>query len=208
MDDRCEPVRETLSAWLDGEDGVVSPDVATRHLEVCTGCRGYQGALVGAQRRLRVRPAMVVPDLSEPILVADAARRERALRARAARGLVGVVGLVQLTLAVPLLLGVVEPELHLARHLGALELGLGVGLLVAALQPRRAAGVLPIAAVVATVSVVSAALEIQRGHTTLLAESVHLLEAVAVLGLWLLVRVVGAGAGARRGAWPAAATSS
>lgn len=202
MDDRCEQVRETFSAWLDGEDGVVSQAVATRHLDACAGCRRYEAALAGAQRRLRLRPALVVPDLTEPILVADAARRERELRARAARTLVGLVGLVQLALAVPLLLGVVEPELHLARHLGALELGLGVGLLVAAVQPRRAAGVLPIAAVVATVSVVSAALEIQRGHTTLLAESVHLLEVVAVLGLWLVVRAVGAGA--RRSASPAA----
>ena len=201
MDDRCEPVRETLSAWLDGEDGVISQAVATRHLEVCADCRRYEVAVAGAQRRLR--PALVVPDLTEPIVVADAARRQRELRARAARGLVSLVGLAQLVLAVPLLIGLVEPELHLARHLGALELGLGVGLLVAALQPRRAAGVLPIAAVVATVSVVSAALEIQRGHTTLLAESVHLLEVAAVLGLWLLVRAVRAGG--RRPAWPAAA---
>lgn len=193
MIDPCEPIRETLSARLDGEDGTVPEATATRHLEACAACRRYEAGLAGAQQRLRLRPALVVPDLTGPILAADAARREREHRARAARGLVGVVGLVQLALAVPLLLGLVEPGLHLARHLGALELGLGVGLLVAVVQPRRAAGVLPIVAVVATVSVVSAGLEIQRGHTTLLAETVHLLEAVAVLGLWLLVRAASAG---------------
>lgn len=192
MHDRCASVRETLSAWLDGEDGTVSEVTATDHLATCADCRGYQVALADVGRRLRVQPAMAVPDLSDRILVAVADRRARDYRARAARSLVGLVGVAQLALALPLLLGLVEPDLHLARHLGALELGIGVGLLVAALQPRRAAGVLPIAAVIATVSVVSAALEVQRGHTTLLAESVHLLEVAAVVGLWLLVRTVSA----------------
>lgn len=194
MPDRCAPVRETLSAWLDGEQGSVSQAAATEHLATCHACRAHRAALADAGRRLRVQPAPPVPDLSDRILSAVAEQRGHEHRARAARGLVGLVGLAQLVLALPLLLGLVEPELHLARHLGALELGLGVGLLVAALQPRRAPGVLPIAAVVATVSVVSAVLEIQRGHTTLLAESVHLLEVVAVLGLWALIRAVPAGA--------------
>jgi predicted anti-sigma-YlaC factor YlaD len=83
---------------------------------------------------------------------------------------------------------VTAPALHLGRDLGALELALGIGFLVAAYQPHRAAGVLPIAAVAAGVVVVAVAIDLIAGRTSLLAELTHLSELVGVVALWALTR--------------------
>lgn len=188
----CTPVREAVSARLDGEDHPLPVTEVHAHVVSCEACAAFETALAGVTRRTRVATAEPVPDLTAPILVALAEDREANVDRRMLelRWLVALAGAVQLLLAVPALVGVISPDVHVGRDLGALQLALGVGLLFAAWQPRRSAGVLPIAVVVALGAVVTAAFDVATGVATLTAELAHVSEVVGVLALWALRRRV------------------
>lgn len=64
----CEQAREALSASLDGEQLPVEERVLQAHLSTCPSCRDHRVQLEQLNRRLRVRPATPVPDLTEQIL--------------------------------------------------------------------------------------------------------------------------------------------
>ncbi len=126
---------------------------------------------------------------ADPVARATAAASDRRRRRlRDLRILVGLAGGAQLITALPVLLGVIGPDLHLGRDLGALQIALGVGLLFAAVQPRRAAGLLPVVAVVVGVTLVTASVDVATGGASLAGELTHLSELVGVLALWGLVR--------------------
>jgi predicted anti-sigma-YlaC factor YlaD len=188
----CRTVREALSAHIDGERHPL-PDVEVeRHLDGCRDCTTYLDGVVGLGRQLRVGEAVEVPDLTAPILVALAEDRQAVATGWTSRlrGLVALAGAVQLALALPALLGVVGPDVHLGRDLAALQLALGVGFLVAAWQPSRAAGLLPVAVVVGVVTVITAGVDVAAGNASLGAETAHISEIVGVLALWALRRRV------------------
>jgi predicted anti-sigma-YlaC factor YlaD len=186
----CSAVRESLSARLDDEVPPLATAAVDRHLGGCHACARYATDLQGLHREARVAVADEVPDLTADILVAVTAQQQLAVgrRTRELRVLVAVAGVVQLALAVPVLLGLLGPAAHVGRELGALQLALGVGLLVAAWQPWRAAGVLPVAAVVASTTVVAGIVDVASGAATLTGELVHLSELAGVLALWALRR--------------------
>ena len=191
----CRTVREALSARLDGETHPLPDSEVDRHLDTCAACTDHLDDVVDLGRHLRVGAAVEVPDLTAPILVAlaeDRAAVETGWTSRL-RGLVALAGAVQLALALPALLGVVGPDVHLGRDLAALQLALGVGFLVAAWQPSRAAGLLPVAVVVAIVTVITAGIDVAAGNATLVAEVTHLSELVGVVALWALHRRVPSG---------------
>lgn len=64
----CAQAREALSASLDGEQLPVEDGVLQDHLSSCPACRDHRAQLEQLNRRLRVRPAKRVPDLTEQIL--------------------------------------------------------------------------------------------------------------------------------------------
>lgn len=186
----CAVIREAMSSAADGEDTPLPESEVARHVADCPGCARYADALPGVIRRTRVGTAAPVPDLTASVLVALAEDRAHRAGPRVTelRWLVGLAGLVQLALALPALFGTVGPDLHVLRELGALQLALAIGFLVAAWQPSRAAGVLPIAAVVAVAAVGIAVLDVATGLATVTGELVHLAEVVGVVALWLLQR--------------------
>jgi predicted anti-sigma-YlaC factor YlaD len=188
--DRCAPVRESISALLDGEEAPLGGEAVDRHLEVCASCAAHASGVERVHRSVRVTRAVDVPDLTADVLLAvtEATQQRAGRRVRELRGLVALAGGVQLVLALPFLLGIAGPDLHVGRDLGALQLALGVGLLVAAWQPWRAAGVLPIAAVVAAITVIAGVVDVATGAATLGGELVHLSEVVGVAALWALRR--------------------
>jgi predicted anti-sigma-YlaC factor YlaD len=188
----CRTVREALSARLDGEEHPLPDDEVDRHLAACAGCTENLDAMAGLDRRLRLTEAFEVPDLTAPILVALAEDRSAAATVWATRlrGLVALAGTVQLALALPALLGVGAPDVHLGRDLAVLQLALGVGFLVAAWQPSRAAGLMPVAAVVGIVTLITAGVDVIAGTASPVAESAHLSEIVGVVALWALRRRV------------------
>lgn len=186
----CAPVREALSAHLDGEVTAVPLPDAREHATACVPCGRFAERLPTVTRQVRVSAAEPVPDLTAPILVALADDRASVgdRRVRDLRGVVGLAGAVQLALALPVLLGAWVPVAHLGRDLGALEFALGLGLLLAAYQPHRAAGVLPIAtAAVAMVSLL-VLVDLVAGRAAVVSELTHLAEIVGVAALWALTR--------------------
>lgn len=197
----CRSVREAVSARLDGEPQPVAAPQVREHLAGCAACARFADALAALAQRPAARadqPAAQPPDLTERILAARAAELAAAPASTrpavdgppsgAVRALVVLAGTVQLLVAAPALLGLVGPDLHVGRDLGALQLALGVGLVLAGLQPHRAAGVLPVAAAVAGATLLTITVDVTAGAATLAGELTHLSEFVGVVALWLLAR--------------------
>jgi predicted anti-sigma-YlaC factor YlaD len=190
---RCDRAREALSARLDAELADTEADALTSHLGTCAPCRAYATELDALHRVVRVRAAEPVPDLTPSIMAASADRLPRA-QAKApiewARYGLLAVGTTLLLLAMPLLAWGEEKgtPLHAARELGAFGLALAVGMVVAAWQPHRASGMLPMALALAAGLTLTAVADVIAGRAPALAESHHLLELVGVALLWQLAR--------------------
>jgi len=204
----CDRCRAALSATLDGEDPGLSDDERQRHLATCAGCREFAAGAARLHRSARVIPAEPVPDLSaaimrsidaEPVPAPQAApdRTPSAAsvdeRTRFLRISLAVIAVIQLGMAVPALVLGDDAGLptHVARHLGSFSLALGVGLLVVALRPDRAAGVLPIVAAVVVCLLGSSAIDIFAGRANPGAEVSHAPELVGLVAVWLLARAPG-----------------
>jgi predicted anti-sigma-YlaC factor YlaD len=182
---QCDEVREAISAAADGEAGPLERSMVDAHIARCAGCAAFAGSVEQLDRRLRIRPAEAVPDLSAAILLASAPRPAREWP----RYVLLWVALTELVLAVPALLGANrDASVHAAHELGSWEAALAVGLLVAAWQPRRAAGMLPFAVALAGAMAATAAFDIATGHVPAAGEAQHLLDVLGVGALWLLTR--------------------
>lgn len=207
--DPCAIVREAVSADLDGELTPLRRDELTHHLDVCASCASFADDLIRLARHSRVGAADAVPDLTDAIRArvevasatavasepedpdpgaASGSHLAPRSRVREVRWLVALAGAAQLVLAVPMLLGITVPDLHLGREVGALQVAMGVGLIFAAAQPRRAPGLLPVVAVVAGATVIAATIDVVAGVATLAAELTHIAELVGVVALWILSR--------------------
>jgi len=79
----CPRFEEAISARLDGEAHPIAPEVLDAHLARCRDCRDFDRRAGDLKRRLRVRPAEPVPDLSASILLAIPSGRARKGRRRA-----------------------------------------------------------------------------------------------------------------------------
>ena len=185
----CSQCRDAVSARFDGEEPGAADDVIDHHLDRCASCRAWAADLGRLGRALRVVPAEPVPDLTAPILAAAAERRRAAATPGPARVALALVGLAQVVLALPGLLGDASgASVHVAREHGAWEMALAAGLLVAALRPSRTTGLVPVLAVLTATLLGSTALDVATGHTTVAAESSHLLPLTGLAMLVLLRR--------------------
>jgi protein SCO1/2 len=70
MSTGCEVIESALSARADNEDPGMDPEVLDAHLARCAGCIAFARQTDELRRRMRVRPAPAVPDLSAQILLA------------------------------------------------------------------------------------------------------------------------------------------
>jgi len=190
---RCDTIREALSARIDGEDPGLGDKALDDHLAGCSACAGWADDLSTLHRMVRVREAEPVPDLSAAILAGTPGGAPRAAageRISGARWALFVVALTQLVLAAPAVVLGHDPGAaeHAARELGAFDVALAVGLLVAAWQPARAWGLLPVVTALALVLGGTAVLDVVRGTTAGLSEAHHLLDLAGVGFLWLVAR--------------------
>jgi predicted anti-sigma-YlaC factor YlaD len=193
----CTHLREALSARLDGEDALPSDaEDLDAHVAGCSACARWLADVTAVHRLTRVRAAEPVPDLSAAIVAratATAAAPRRAAFAEpisTARWCLFVVALTQLVLAGPaVLLGEdAGATVHVARELGSFDVALAVGLLVAAWQPARAWGLLPVAAALGLVMGATAVLDVIDGSASTFGEVHHLLDLAGVGLLWLVAR--------------------
>lgn len=202
---RCDQAREALSARLDGELPQLDDPTLDAHLDSCAACQSHARALAGLHRSLRVRAAEPVPDLTRQIMAATADRLPHPT-ARVAAGIewarysLFTVAMTELILALPLLLLAEQDSdnaLHTTRELGAFSLALAVGMLVAAWQPERASGMLPMAGALAAGLIATATADVITGHSPVLGEAPHLLELIGVVLLWRLATTSATARGGR-----------
>jgi predicted anti-sigma-YlaC factor YlaD len=191
----CDACREAISALLDNEDPGIDPTLVEAHLAACPACRAHMAEASRLQGWLRRQPAEPVPDLTPAILARigptgpgprQGAQREVRIVLAVLAGLVAV-----LPLPAPWLGDDAGAPLHLARELGAFQVALAVGLLLAAWQPQRRTQLLPVVAVLSVCPAVIAVMDVAAGRTPASAEGHHLVQ-LAGLGLvWLLAHPPG-----------------
>lgn len=189
MADGCPGIREILSAELDGEASGVEVAAARHHLQSCASCGEWLRAVERLQRRVRVREADVVPDLAE--LVLERSHPPRPGRGEWVRLSLVVVALTQLVIALPHLFASSGDTVHDSRHVGAMAVALALGLLYTAHLPTRAYGILPVVAALAVTMLGAAAVDVARGSAVLVSESVHVLEAIGFVLVWMLAGMPG-----------------
>jgi predicted anti-sigma-YlaC factor YlaD len=181
----CDECRLILSARLDGEASAIEASAADAHLAGCGECRAWNDAAGRVHRLVRVQPAPAVPDLTASILAR--AHPPRVGRGEWTRTALAVVALTELVLAVPALFGHdTGATVHVARHIGALSTALAVGYLYAAWRPIRAFGLLPMVGALAATMLVAALLDVAQGRVSATGEATHVLDAAALVLLWML----------------------
>ena len=189
---RCDTIREALSARLDGESAGVDDTTIDAHLDTCEACGAWADELTTLHRMVRVREAENVPDLTAAILGTQPTPVRRPLGevVSPTRWALFVVALTQLVLAAPaLLLGEdAGATVHVARELGSFDVALAIGLLVAAWQPARAWGLLPVIAALGLVMAGTAVVDVARGTATGVGEAHHVLDLAGLVLLWLVAR--------------------
>jgi predicted anti-sigma-YlaC factor YlaD len=210
-DDRevnCATCREALSARLDGEDEPVPADLVDGHLAGCSDCQRWQTSLTAITRSIRVRPAAATPDLTDRILAA-AVPEPPAHRSDVLRWALGVVAFIQLCLALAQLLGI-DHTSHLAAGTGehlfnestAWNLGVAIGLLVAAVRPAFARGLLPALAVFVVVLVAVSVADVLAGSVGVDRLASHVMVVVGLALLFLVDRQYRRSPGPGRNAMP------
>ena len=200
----CARAREALSARADGEPDDLAPGLLEEHLRRCPPCRAWEQDATALTRRLRLHPVAAPVDLTDRVTAARSAPGGWPVE----RVLLLALGVVQLLLSLPpLLLGPeVAADLHVAHEVGVTDIALAVGVLAAAWQPWRAAGMLPVVVVLAVGLGVTSVLDIAAGRVGAVAEAPHLLAVTDALLLFLLRRRTpagGTGDGARLAPAPA-----
>jgi predicted anti-sigma-YlaC factor YlaD len=182
----CERCREALSALIDGEEAGVDPHLVDEHLTSCVACRTYERRLEDLHRVTRVRQAEAVPDLSASIMarIAPRANPHDPVLGWLRSGLT-FVGVLLVILSAAIL---VSNSVENPAHLAAWDLAFGGALLVAAWQPDRARGLLPMAALLVASMTAASAIEISDGHDATHGLVFHLAELTGVLLLALLAR--------------------
>jgi predicted anti-sigma-YlaC factor YlaD len=182
----CDRYRDAISARADGEDPGLTDVEIDAHLSECTSCRQFSDSTHQLRRRLGVYDATTVPDVTRRV-VATSARDDRRRTSAVVRWLLGLVAMGIIILAIPDFLST-DGEAHSLRHLGAFSVAYGVGLLVVVARPARARTMLNVAVVLVAALAATAAVDVVRGHVTLLNETVHLLELGSAAFLWVLTR--------------------
>lgn len=182
----CEQCREAVSARFDGEPTGAAAEAVATHLRGCNGCRAFALGL----HRLDDVPGgePEVPDRSARILAAVRAdrparpRRPAAARIGAARVGLGAIALVEMAAALADLVAGVG--VHSLRDLGAFQLALAVGFLVAALRPETATGLAPTAAALAACLLIVVGLDLAIAQTSAAGEAGHMIELVGIALVW------------------------
>jgi predicted anti-sigma-YlaC factor YlaD len=190
----CLVAREAMSAHLDGERYVVASGVVADHLANCVACREWHTAAETLNEAVQVARAEPTADLTPAILVAigdaaDARQRQRQLGA--CRWILAVCAVLQFAVAVPAFMGMGEigMAIHLDHEIGCWDLGLAFGFLIAALQPSRAWGMLPLIFVVGTALGTTSLVDIYAGHVSAERESMHLIQFIGFVFTFLMARV-------------------
>ena len=182
---------------LDGEEPGESARARARHERTCADCRAWAQRADRLHRSTRVAVLAPVPDLAGQILEAIGAERTSRPERRGAddgrdeilRIVLAVLAFAQILAAVPALFGDdAGVPIHTARHLGSLDLAIGVGFLAAALRPRLISGLLPVGVALVACTVFTLTIDVLSGNAALGGELQHLVGIAALAIAWILSR--------------------
>ncbi len=188
----CTTARDLVSAQIDGDSGQVAEVEA--HLATCAGCSAWRENVHGMTRRLMRSATGHGPRRS------FVPRPPRGFgRYRAIRLVLAWIGVLLVAWNLPDLFagGVDVTFIHLARHQNAFSMALGVTFLFVAWRPDRAYGMVPVAAVFA-IAVAGATIDLINGASTIERESIHLVEILGLVLVWILGISAGPGRKRRR----------
>ncbi len=182
----CDLARELISADADGELRSGDRLRLAAHLDGCAACETYAQRVARLTRQVRLRPAIAEPDFVDRVLARS--RPPRLGRGGWLRPALAWCGLLIAAQSVrPLLFGELDgTPTHVARHVGASALALGVGLLYAAWRPHRAFGLLPLVSALLVTTLFGTVLDTAAGDRSAAAEAVHLAELVGMVLLWMV----------------------
>jgi predicted anti-sigma-YlaC factor YlaD len=192
----CQQCREAVSARFDGEDPGTAEEALDAHLVTCRSCRRFAARVRALGQALPVVDDPV-PDRAAHVMVAVQRQRPVVARRRATTGWVGAPGRVAraglaLIAVVQLVAALVSLSIgrvpHSAREVGAFQIALAVGFLVAAVRPATAAGLLPTAAAMVLCLVGVVVADVATGQTAVPRELAHATEVAGVALLWLVTR--------------------
>ena len=186
LDADCALAREFDAARLDGELTATDERRLDEHLHGCASCSSVVARLERSARSARLQSPPTVPDLSPAILArAHPPHPGRRQWVRWSLATLAAYGLLR---SVPVLLYGTElgAGIHVARHLGALNAALFIGMLFAAWRPVRAFGLLPMAGALGATLLAGAVADSMTGHTHALTEAHHFVELGSVVLLWML----------------------
>ncbi|MGB6203077.1 MAG: DUF2275 domain-containing protein, partial [Mycolicibacter algericus] len=216
---RCEVVRETLSALLDGEQQELNAQQVDAHLASCRGCRRWLVGAAAQARRLTTietgADAAAGPDLAAQILAAAGVTSVtgqivsgRWTRWGYRRLALIAVGVLQVAMALAQIAGVdfgmvsahghgAATGAHLLHESTAWLLALGGAMIAAGVWPGVAAGVAAIAGVFALALSGYVAIDAYHGQVTAARIASHLPVLVGLLFALLVARHRAGGAGPR-----------
>jgi predicted anti-sigma-YlaC factor YlaD len=196
---RCDDVRVSLSARLDGEATPLSGAELEGHLRGCAACQAWLAGAERVTRAVRLQ-AVAVPDLTARILAAARTDGSLPSPAPATHGgrlrvglqwALGLLALAQLMLSVPDLLGALDHQAHAGREVAALDIALAVGLLVVACCPEYARVFSPVVMTLVVCLASASGLDLLQGIVTPGQVAIHTLAVGQAALVWLLARTTG-----------------
>jgi predicted anti-sigma-YlaC factor YlaD len=182
----CVVARECVSAMADDELGAHDSQRLEHHLSTCGECTAYAASVASMARSTRLRTAHVDPVFVETVMARSRpARLGRGGWMRPALAWIAVLTVAQSVS--PLVFGEIDgTPTHVARHVGASTLALGIGLLYAAWRPHRAFGLLPFVAALFGAMIVAALFDMLSGDRSPVSELAHATEMVGMVLLWMI----------------------
>ncbi len=183
---QCTDQRILMSARLDGETTTLEDEAVDAHLTQCAACRQHLVALESVTRRVGVGAVPEIPDQSAAIMAAMT--RPSTLRTDVLRAVIAGIGFTKVASSLAVLFAGLSASggTHSGTDLAALDIAIGAVLLLVAWQPRRAAALAPVLALVAVAGVIAATAAIATGTDSLARELFHLVDIVAAALVWLL----------------------
>lgn len=179
----CDSARTLISARIDGEASGDERASIDEHVAGCADCRAWELSAHDLRRTMVLRQEVPPAHLADSIVARLAVPQTGP--GEWVRYALGVVAASLVVLNLPLLVGLADGG-HQSRHLGTFGVALGIGLLWAAWQPERAAGLVPLAGALGAATLVSAAIDVGAGRTAAVTEASHLLELIGLGLLWFL----------------------
>ena len=183
----CSAWRDAISAIADGEDPELDPRLVNAHVTRCTDCASFREDVHRLSRHVALEQSVPMADVAPQIVRAARIADRLSVWSVLRLGLIVVAVQIAVFAAPALILGEsADAGEHAARHLGSFALAYAIGLVVVALRPAKARGMLPTATALAGCLVLTAVVDVARGRSPIVGEIIHHPELLGLVFVWLL----------------------